>query len=111
MKASQNYNDKIKKRTGLCFLFMLLILVYGCKKDKVSEPLVIEETAQSETIEIISNNMDFQMPDSISSGWHTFKYDNRSNETHFFLVDKYPEGLSIENMEKEVGPAGDELDH
>ena len=48
--------------------------------------------------------MDFQIQDSIEAGWNTFKYDNRSEETHFFLIDKYPEGKTIEHMEKEVGP-------
>jgi hypothetical protein len=95
-------NRKLLKTVGI--LLFLLIVSYGCKKDHVSNGKKGEDTPKSEVIEIISNHMDFQMPDSISSGWHTFKYDNRSNETHFFLVDKYPEGLSIENMKKEVGP-------
>ena len=34
-------------------------------------------------------------------------YENQSTEPHFILLDKYPEGKTIENAEKEVGPAFD----
>ena len=48
--------------------------------------------------------MDFQSIDTIPSGWNTFKYLNNSNETHFFLLDKYPEGKTIDDYRKEVIP-------
>ena len=48
--------------------------------------------------------MDFQTLDTIKSGWNTFKYLNKSNEVHFFLLDKYPLGKTIEDTEKEIGP-------
>jgi hypothetical protein len=41
-------------------------------------------------------------------GWNTFKYINKSNEPHFILFDKYPEGKDITNMKNEVLPAFDE---
>lgn len=85
-------------------IFLFVMVSYSCKKNNTTSQNAVEDIPEDEIIEIVSNHMDFQMPDSISSGWHTFKYDNRSDETHFFLVDKYPEGISIENMEKEVGP-------
>ena len=87
------------------YVILLFVMVsYSCKKNDTTGQNAVADIPEDEIIEIVSNHMDFQMPDSISSGWHTFKYDNRSDETHFFLVDKYPEGISIENMEKEVGP-------
>ncbi|MEJ2594431.1 MAG: hypothetical protein P8100_04750 [bacterium] len=55
-------------------------------------------------VEIITETMDFQMPDTIQSGWQTFRYVNKSYETHFFLLDKYPEGKTIEDGEKEILP-------
>ena len=104
MYASKTFTGKEIVLKTVFILLFLLIFSYGCKKDHVTNSSTGEDAPKREIIEIISNHMDFQMPDSISSGWHTFKYDNKSNETHFFLVDKYPEGLSIENMEREVGP-------
>ncbi|MDN3642086.1 hypothetical protein QWY87_05200 [Lutimonas halocynthiae] len=77
---------------------------FACNKQaKVTEK--VDVNVQTKTIiNIVTNNMDFQIQDSIEAGWNTFKYDNRSEETHFFLIDKYPEGKTIEDMEKEVGP-------
>ncbi len=64
-----------------------------------------KEPAEAENVvEIVTKNMDFQAPDTITSGWHTFRYSNNSTETHFFLLDKYPEGKTIEDAAKEVGP-------
>jgi len=55
-------------------------------------------------IEIVTEVMDFQSVDTIPSGWNTFNYINKSNETHFFLLDKYPAGKTLEDAEKEVIP-------
>jgi hypothetical protein len=49
--------------------------------------------------------MEFNAPDTIPSGWNTFVYKNLSTEPHFILLDKYPEGVSIENTKTEVAPA------
>lgn len=89
-----------------CFtgLILLLFLSVSCENKRESGPIQIEKTESNSLINIVSKGMDFISPDTISSGWNTFYYDNRSNETHFFLLDKYPEDKSIEDTEKEVGP-------
>jgi len=104
MYPSKIVITKRKELKSICILVILLMISYACKKDHTTKTSSVEDRPKRETVEIISDHMDFQMPDSISSGWHTFKYNNRSKETHFFLVDKYPEGLSIKNMKTEVGP-------
>jgi hypothetical protein len=52
--------------------------------------------------------MEFFAPDTIPSGWNTFVYKNLSTEPHFILLDKYPEGVTIENTIAEVAPAFEE---
>ena len=47
-------------------------------------------------IEIVTNVMDFVMPDTIEAGWSTFRYINKSNEPHFFIFEKYPEGKTLD---------------
>ncbi|MET7030646.1 hypothetical protein [Sediminicola luteus] len=106
MKTSKQYLQGVYGQLPLlCLSFVLLM---GCKSDKKVEK---EETAievKSEpVIEIVTQVMDFQSVDTIPSGWNTFKYINKSKEPHFFLMDKYPEGKTIEDTEKEVGPAFD----
>jgi hypothetical protein len=98
---------KISKKVRALHLLsisILLLITQSCgtgnKPDK--EEQLANKT--DNTIEIITKVMDFQTVDTIPSGWNTFHYINKSNETHFFLLDKYPEGKTIEDTEKEVAP-------
>lgn len=91
----------------LTLLAILALTLTCCKEntEKISEA-PLEEVA-SPIIEITTRSMEFQTVDTISSGWNTFKYNNLSNETHFFLLDKYPDSVSIENTRREVLPVFD----
>jgi len=98
---------KIIQRLRITFLLKIMILFLffqACKSDKKVElkDEVVDKT--NNQIEIITELMDFQTLDTIPSGWNTFHYINKSNETHFFLFDKYPEGKSIQDLEEEIAP-------
>ncbi|HAT65063.1 MAG TPA: hypothetical protein DCS66_10745 [Flavobacteriaceae bacterium] len=95
--------------TILTLLLISIILVIGCKnKNKLgANDRTIEEKVQenfTNSIDIVTRSMEFQTLDSIPSGWNTFKYKNLSNETHFFLMDKYPEGKNVTHTIEEVAP-------
>lgn len=79
----------------------------SCKNDKKEVQQKTVALEKENVIEIITENMDFQMPDTISSGWNTFRYKNLSPQTHFFLIDKYPEGKTSEDAENLVAPVFD----
>ena len=83
------------------------LFIQSCKSDKKSTPVETIAEAKENVIEIITENMDFQMPDTIPSGWNTFRYKNLSPQTHFFLVDRYPEGKTSEDAENLVAPVFD----
>jgi len=91
--------NSFKAQLKSCVFSIFLLIISGCKSDKKEK---IEE--KDNAIEIITNLMDFQMQDTLSSGWNTFKYINKSNETHFFLLDKYPEGKTLEDTHRDVLP-------
>jgi hypothetical protein len=82
--------------------------ILSCKTDKkketLEEPVVETVKEPTNVIDIITRSMEFQSVDTIPSGWNTFKYQNLSNETHFFLMDKYPEGKTVDNAISDVGP-------
>ena len=94
--------QKNNKLYALLIISMSLLL--ACNKQAKEVDKVKEKANSQAIITIVTNNMDFQMEDSIQAGWTTFIYHNKSEETHFFLIDKYPEGKTIEDMQKEVGP-------
>ena len=88
-------------------LIILTFILHGCgpdKKAKTEEKLVAKKDS---IVQITTTVMDFISPDTIPFGWNTFNYQNNSNETHFFLLDKYPEGKTILNTKNEVFPPFD----
>lgn len=84
--------------TTFPFLLFCLLLHLSCKSEKQDK---------AEQIEIVTESMEFITRDTIPSGWNTFVYKNNSNETHFFLMDKYPEGKTIEDTKKDIFPPFD----
>lgn len=99
--------------TRLFFLLLFSSMILACQdkekkdaeeKDEVSESTEQTKEKSSDVITIVTNAMEFKTKDEWKSGWKTVKYRNNSNETHFILFDKYPEGKGLEDAEKEVGP-------
>ncbi|GAA4281978.1 hypothetical protein [Gaetbulibacter aestuarii] len=93
------------------FIIFSLLLSISCKDKKSDTDVIAEEEAMAEetanVVDIITRGMDFQSVDTIPSGWNIFKYQNLSDQPHFFLLDKYPEGVTIQNTIDEVGPPFD----
>lgn len=92
------------QRNFIIHSFALIILLLVSCKEENKEPSKEKVEKKDQAIEIITERMDFQTVDSIPSGWTTFKYINISDEPHFFLLDKYPEGRTIEDGEHEIIP-------
>lgn len=91
-------------------LVISLCFFISCKNKKntniTKESNKVEEVKEvtSNVIDVITRSMEFQCVDTIPSGWNTFRYQNLSNETHFFLLDKYPEGKTVEHTLTDVAP-------
>jgi uncharacterized cupredoxin-like copper-binding protein len=99
------------KKPGLFFAFtMTLFLLSSCKSDpkEKSTSEAVPEKEPAKVVSVITKSMEFYAPDTIPSGWNTFVYENQSTEPHFILLDKYPEGVSIQNTLTEVAPAFEE---
>lgn len=107
MRTFKKYIRVIISLTLLISFSSSFFLMQSCKSDKKETQDKTVELEKENVIEIITENMDFQMPDSITSGWNTFRYKNQSPQTHFFLIDKYPEGKTSEDAEKLVAPVFD----
>ncbi|TDI72800.1 MAG: hypothetical protein E2O87_06280 [Bacteroidetes bacterium] len=107
MKSIKTYL-LVSKQISLSFLILIAFVgLQSCKSDKgreVDDPVQLQK---DNVIQIVTENMDFQMPDTIPSGWNTFRYKNLSPQTHFFLVDKYPQGKTIKDVRTLVIPVFD----
>ena len=92
------------KSIPLLIVSLSFFIIQSCGSEKKEDKKESIEEKKDNAIEIVTEVMDFQTLDTIPSGWNTFRYKNNSTETHFFLMDKYPEGKTIEDTEKEIGP-------
>jgi len=96
MKIIKFHIQKLAPNLLLLFISILLVLLYSCKRDSKQENNVQIDNS----IVVITQAMDFQTLDTISSGWNTFKWSNNSPEVHLFLLDKYPVGKDVSDALK-----------
>ncbi|SFZ94305.1 hypothetical protein SAMN05428642_10459 [Flaviramulus basaltis] len=90
--------------------FLIFIsLIFNCKNFNKSnqETLDYTEKKSNKFIDYTTVSMEFKGPDTIPSGWNSIKYENKSNETHFLVFEKYPEGKTIDSTKSQVFPVFD----
>ena len=80
----------------------------NCKSDAKKTGEAVAPEPEAPVVEVVTKSMEFFAPDTIASGWNTFVYKNQSTEPHFILLDKYPEGITIENTIREIAPTFEE---
>ncbi|MFV8226771.1 hypothetical protein [Christiangramia aquimixticola] len=95
-------------------VFVVIALFTACKNEnqsatdsdeKANETKVqVSEEKKNKPIKVLTKAMDFNMPDEIPSGWNTFRYENRSNEIHFFIFEKLPDSITIKEYKEELIP-------
>lgn len=89
---------------------ILTFIFYGCGGDRTESDTEDEASVEtySGVVEVVTNALDLVMRDTIPSGWTTFRYENKSNMTHFFILERMPEHngeqLTVENTIEEVVP-------
>lgn len=62
-----------------------------------------EASSDAHVVEITATDYAYQAPDEIPSGWTTFRMKNDSEETHFALLSRLPEGKTLDDYMEEVG--------
>lgn len=107
MKSHKTYLAATKQNYLLFLILIAFVGLQSCKSDKDREVVDPVEVQKDNVIHIVTENMEFQMPDTIPSGWNTFRYKNLSPQTHFFLVDKYPQGKTLKDAKTLVIPVFD----
>lgn len=105
---------KIKESLLTCLLAFIFIFSLGCKeRNQISDEAISLQDYQKETkinasedygVTIVSRGMNFELPKKIKSGWQKLTYENRSGDTHFFVLEKLPAGKHLADSEKEVVP-------
>ena len=55
-------------------------------------------------VPIVARGLTFEAPDSIPAGWNTFRFSNESEMTHFAILERLPEGITIQDQQEQVAP-------
>ncbi|MFV8225491.1 hypothetical protein [Christiangramia aquimixticola] len=106
------------KATFVTGTLLLLTLNFSACKEKMEvkeESISLKDysndkrssAAEYTPVTVTSKGMNFELPKKIKSGWQEFRYENKSGDTHFFILEKLPEGKHIEDSKKEVVPVFD----
>ncbi len=86
--------------------FLSLVLLISCSGNKnantETEEIVAEEV--SPKVEVVTTGMNFNLVDEVPSGWTTFSYRNQSADPHFFIFEKMPDTLTIEDYKRDLIP-------
>lgn len=90
------------KSTGTVLAALALLLTASCAKNdraasstKATEPGVV-------TISAVG--LSYEAPDTIPSGWVTFRFENESPMTHFAVLERPMEGIGLEQQQRELAP-------
>ncbi len=55
-------------------------------------------------VEIVARGLKFYAPDTVPSGWTTFRFRNESGMTHFALFDAMPAGTGVKEHQELIAP-------
>jgi hypothetical protein len=97
-------------RTLATIAFALSILgVASCRSGERPEATdtapAAEAGAVPPVVEVTAVDYAFQAPAEIPAGWSTFRLTNSGREEHFMSLWRLPDGRTLEDYERDVGPA------
>ncbi|MDH3298361.1 MAG: hypothetical protein OEM96_08830, partial [Gemmatimonadota bacterium] len=55
-------------------------------------------------VDVVARGLTLEAPDSIRSGWTTFRFMNESPLTHFVVFERLPDGRTLEDSKRDVFP-------
>lgn len=73
--------------------------------------LVACQPSDAHVVQVTARDYAFQVPDSIPSGWSTFRMENRGEEHHFLLLNRLPDGKTFQDYRREVVAPFDSVWH
>jgi len=99
-------------RSAICFIISILsiTILTSCnsKSDQKTADAKHTETVtavnRNTPIDIVAQDFKFQVPDTLPSGWVNIHFINNGKQTHFFMLNKLPEGVTYDDYLSEIAP-------
>ena len=95
MSRQVEFIPKIQVRILFFSLVTSMILLSSCGTEPKEETVEIEEVTPPTRLDVVTLDMDFQAVDTIPSGWVTWRYQNRSPQPHFILIDDPLDSITV----------------
>lgn len=97
----------LSRTAGGLVLIALLIAasLAACQSGQGEE----EDTGTPPVVDVTAVDYAFQAPDTIPSGWVTFRMENQGEETHYFELHRLPDTVTFEELRQELEEPLDSL--
>ncbi|MDX1461886.1 MAG: hypothetical protein R3359_02430 [Marinirhabdus sp.] len=104
MKNLEKFNKADQCLFPSIGIIAFIILLAACKNEKVEKESIENIPEVASNIEITTEAMEFQGPDTIPSGWVTWRYKNNSTQPHFILIDDNLDSITVKEFRDELLP-------
>ncbi|MDX1477137.1 MAG: hypothetical protein R3301_05495 [Saprospiraceae bacterium] len=87
-----------------CIPFFAICLLTSFACSPATETNTEPPPPPGHLVEIVTTAMQFEGPSEIPSGWTTFRFINNSPMIHFAIVERLPEGKTLQDQQDEIAP-------
>jgi hypothetical protein len=101
MRVEPAKGGGVRRIAGVVVCCTMGLVLVGCAGEEAAAP---RSTPPPGVVDVTIETMDFQMPDSIPSGWTTFRTQNKSAMTHLGVVERMPEGYGLREQQEQIAP-------
>lgn len=91
----------LKESRNYLLPLSIFALFLGCNSETNRSE---SQTTEPNVVEITAVGLSFEAPDTIPSGWTTFRLNNTSEMIHFALLQNIPDGKGLTDHQEEVAP-------
>ncbi|HEY5565117.1 MAG TPA: hypothetical protein VIL33_05965, partial [Rhodothermia bacterium] len=97
--------ESMRPLQASCHAIIVITVIAGCRNEPAEMQMSESQPAESSgVVDIRAAGLTFEAPDSIPSGWTTFRFENAADVEHFAIIERVPEGVGIEDHQEQVAP-------
>lgn len=85
-------------------LVLVACAAAACGSGEPEAAVETVESAPAGVVEVVARDLTLVAPDTIPSGWTTFRFTNTAPMIHFAVVERMPEGHGLTAQQEEVAP-------
>lgn len=88
----------------MLMLWMVAMFFVACETAPEKGQDEKKKEKPSGLIQVQAVGMEFEAPDTVPSGWLSFSLQNTSDMIHFAMIERLPQGKTVEDQQEEIAP-------